>query len=417
MRSNIFYWGLYDFANSIVMVTFLFYFSQWLVLTEGRPVWWYNATLIISSVLFVTTTPFLSRRIDIDGKKLGGMRLWTLISFVSFSAVAFITLFFHTLDALAMLLDSFAMYAYLVCFVYFTPVLNDLSTAANRSRISSIGQGFNYAGLVAGLLVTLPFANGTLHFVGATGYAQPLLPATLLFGLLALPMLFLYRGPEHDAGRGTTVGELGTPLSILKTIIANKNLLFLLISYFFFSDALLTFSNNYPLYLEKVFGVSDTTKALLSVAILALAAVGAFVFSSISDRHGDRKTLLAILAAYALLFPALAFAPSFAIAVGISLLMGTILAAVFGISRAMVGHLAPSEIVASSFNYYTLAERFATFIGPATWSIVLLSYEQGVFGYRMGILSMGVLVTVGLLVLIKVKEPQAGSALGGPTPK
>ena len=46
MRKNIFLWALYDFANSIIMIVFLFYFSQWLVVDSGKPDWWYNATLI-----------------------------------------------------------------------------------------------------------------------------------------------------------------------------------------------------------------------------------------------------------------------------------------------------------------------------------------------------------------------------------
>lgn len=404
MRARIFYWGLYDFANSIVMVTFLFYFSQWIVTIEGHPSWWYNATLVLSSLLFIATTPFLSRQVDIDGEKMRGLRLWTSLSALSFSAVALIALFSHTLDVLALLLYAFAMYAYLVCFVYFTPMLNDLSTVLDRSRISSIGQGFNYAGLVAGLLITLPFANGTLHLIGAAGKAQPLLPATLFFIALALPMLLLYTSPDSRAENAAPRSSLGGPLSIFKMIATHKSLALLFMSYFFFSDALLTFSNNYPLYLENVFAVSDLIKALLSTAILALAALGTLFFGWLADRVGAKRTLIGILAAYSILFPLLAFAPSFAIAVGVSLIMGVIFAAAFAISRAMVGRLAPQEIVASSFNYYTLAERFATFIGPATWSIVLITCGQSTFGYRMGILSMGVLVVIGLSILLKMKE-------------
>ena len=36
-KKNIFLWTLYDFANSIVMIVFFLYFSQWLVIEKNVP--------------------------------------------------------------------------------------------------------------------------------------------------------------------------------------------------------------------------------------------------------------------------------------------------------------------------------------------------------------------------------------------
>ena len=71
MKRNIFLWALYDFANSLVMIIFLFYFSQWLVIESGKPDWWFNAMLIVSSVLFILTAPIAGQIIDKTGKKMG----------------------------------------------------------------------------------------------------------------------------------------------------------------------------------------------------------------------------------------------------------------------------------------------------------------------------------------------------------
>src|SRR3989344_6086126 len=92
IRRNIFLWALYDFANSIVLIAFLFYFSQWLVVDHGKPSWWFNGSLVASSALFIITAPFLSKRIDRTKNKINGLRLWTALSFIGFAALSIMAL-------------------------------------------------------------------------------------------------------------------------------------------------------------------------------------------------------------------------------------------------------------------------------------------------------------------------------------
>lgn len=405
MNKQVLYWGLYDFANSVVLLNFLFYFSQWLVADQGHPSWWYNGALIVSSILYIASAPYFSRRADLTGSKLFGLRIWTLVSAVLMGAVAMIALSTDSLDGFAVILYTAGMYAYLMCFLYFTPMLNDLSSYGDRGKISGIGQGFNSAGQVAGLLFTLPFVNGMLTLWGEPGRAQALLPAVALFVLFALPMLLLYR-------ESTIVGSEirhtpGTPFSLVRTIFANRSLALILIAYFFFSDALLTFANNFPLYLENVFAVPDTTKALLTIAILGLAAVGAPLFGLLADRWGHKRTLFAVLCAFGALLVALAFTQTFPVAIVLSLCAGVLFGPVWAISRAMVGQFAPEGLVASSFNYYIVAERFATFLGPLTWSAVLLVVGETVRGYQYALIAMAILLAIGLALVAKINDRSA----------
>jgi MFS-type transporter involved in bile tolerance (Atg22 family) len=192
MNKRLFLWALYDFANSIVLIAFLFYFSQWLVIDQGKPAWWYNITLVISSMLFIITAPIVSKKIDIKKVKIVGLRFWSGITFVGYFVLSIITMLTDSMDVLATILFTLATYTYLVCFLYFTPMLNDLSNDGDRSLKSGIGQGANSIGQVAGILITLPFVNGITLF-GEPGRAQALLPATIIFGLLSLPMLIFYK--------------------------------------------------------------------------------------------------------------------------------------------------------------------------------------------------------------------------------
>lgn len=400
-KRNIFLWALYDFANSIVLIAFLFYFSQWLVVEHGKPGWWFNLSLAVSSALFIISAPFLSRRIDRTKKKLSGLRLWTLISFLGFLALSIIALTTSGHELIAVVLYTFSSYAYLTCFLYFTPMLNDLSTESNRSYVSGIGQGANSIGQVAGILVTLPFVNGLTLF-GDPGRVQTFFPAVALFGLLTLPMLLFYREAENSV-YGSEPAMSKSFGTLFRELLSSKPLIFLFLGFFLFSDALLTFSNNFALYLEVVHKVSDTTKSILTAGILTLAALGAVILGRVADRIGKIKTLKFILIIWFFLIVTMAFVLNFAVLIPFFLLAGVLFGPVWGISRALVGELAPPHLLASSYGYYVVAERFATFVGPLVWSLALITWGEGPEGYRAALVSLAGLLLISVFVLNRIK--------------
>lgn len=406
MNKNIFLWSLYDFANSIIMIAFLFYFSQWLIIDSHKPDWWYNLTLILSSAVFIVIGPLLAQRLDVSSRKLHGVRVTSIIMTFFYLATAAVMLFAPTHPLLATIFFTLAMSSYLLSFVYYTPMINDISHDANRAWISGIGHGANYAGQVFGLLITLPFATGALYLFGASGRAQALLPAVIVFVILALPMFLWYResGEVSPANIVSSTGYRGM-LQTVKRLFSIRNLSFLFIGYFFFSDAVLTFSNNFAIFLEKVFGVSDDTKTYLTAGILILSSVGSVILGKIADTKGRKRTLLLILCVWVVLLPFLAFTSSFTMAAVICLIAGIFYGPVWGISRALVSEYTPREVEASSFGIYIIAERFATFIGPVVWSIVLATTaSHGTTSYSYAIVSMGVLVLVSMFFISKIKS-------------
>ncbi len=406
MKKNVFLWALYDFANSIIMIVFLFYFSQWLVVDNGRPDWWYNATLIVSSLLFIITAPIAARRLDLTGTKLAGVQFFSLTMTTFYVLTAFITLFVPSYVLLATILFTLATYFYLMSFVYYTPMMNDLTTDKNRGWVSGLGLGANYAGQVIGLIATLPFATGAISLFGAPGRAQTFVPAIILFAISALPLLLWYKekAAERTPVKTHVREELREVARTVKTVFSIKNFLLLFVAYLLFSDALLTFSNNFPIFLEKVFGAPDDMKTYLTAGILTLSGVGSLVFGKISDKTGTRSALTLVLSFWIVFFPVLAFAPSLQVAAIVCLVAGLFFGPVWGISRAMVSELTPRETEARAFGFYTLAERFATFIGPITWSAILVATSNsGNASYSYALVGMSILTLLGLIVIRKIQ--------------
>ncbi|GEM_PF-380011 len=410
MKKNIFLWSLYDFANSIIMIVFLFYFSQWLVIDSGKPDWWYNATLIISSILFIAIAPVLGQRLDVTGKKLRGLRITSVLMTIFYIGTACVMLFAPLQAVLATVLFTMAMFTYLLSFIYYTPMINDVANNENRGWVSGLGLGANYIGQVFGLLITLPFATGVIHLMGAPGRAQTLMPAILLFVIAAVPMLIAYKESASlaVAEKMNIRKEYSHLRKTIVRIFSIRNLAFLFLAYFLFSDALLTFSNNFPIFLEKVFAASDSAKTYLSAGILALSGVGSLIFGKVADRKGTKHTLLFILLCWVIIFPLLAFCSSFTMAIVICLIGGIFFGPIWGVSRAMVSEYAPHELQASSFSFYTVAERFATCIGPLTWTIVLASTaSKGNASYSYAVASMAILVLLGYICIRKIRPAES----------
>lgn len=414
MKKQIFLWSLYDFANSIVMMAFLFYFSQWLVIERGAPAWWYNLALIFSSILFLITAPSISFKIDSNKiLKINGLRFWTIITLISYLIISILVMLGLGFELFLTILFAFATYAYLTCFLYFTPMLNDLSNEKDRTFVSGLGQASNSVGQVFGILIILPFVNGITLF-GDPGRAQALLPATIIFGVLILPMLLFYKENkvknEFTENGGVEEGKIiqraehKTIKSVFLNVFSYKPLAIMFLAYFLFSDSLITFTNNFPLYLETVHHVGDTSKSILTALILILAGVGAIIFGKIANKIGDIKTLKIVLWVWVFIFLSAILIDDFKILLPIFCVAGLFFGPIWSVSRSIVGNLAPKHLVASSYSYYVVAERFATLIGPGMWSLALIFWGEGILGYKMGLASLMILIVLSLIVLRKLRD-------------
>jgi UMF1 family MFS transporter len=384
------------------MIVFLFHFSLWLTEDSGKADWWWNLTPIISSILFIATAPVIGQRLDTTRKKLKGLRIASVITFSLYLATALVTILAPVQALLATILFTCGLYFYLVTFIFYTPFINDISTGTNKGFVSGLGMAANYAGQVLGILAVLPFATGAVKLFGEEGRAQALLPAVLICGVLVLPMLLKFKETphlEHTLPLKLT-DEYRRLSGTLRSIFSARNLVFVLAGYFFYGNALLTFTSNFPIYLENVYAAPDTIKTYITAVILMFAAVGSVVVGRFADREGHKRTLVGLLGFWMLAFPLLAFAPTFNFAVALCIIGGFLFGPVWTISRAMIAELAPKEAVASSFSFYIISERFAALVGPFVWGLVLSSTaHSGTMSYNYAVLSMALLVVIGYLFI------------------
>lgn len=406
-KKNIFLWALYDFANSIPVIVFFLYFSQWLVIDNNVPDIWFNLLFVLSTLLLALSAPIggvISDKIGVKMPFLTGITILTILGFLSISLVTTLLPINSTTIAFAAILFLLTNYIYQLSFAFYNPLLFDLASEKVRGFISGIGQFAGLSGQVVGLLVTLPLATGTIVLLGHPGRAQAFLPSTIIFIILALPMLLLFK--EAKKPRKVQIRltyEYSQAFRSFKSLVKTPGLGRFLLAYFFFNDALLTVTNNFPIYLEQVFKISDKVKSLLLMGILIASAFGAIIVGWIADKIGLKKTLMIILIVWLGIIVLLGVQTNLNYFIIIGIMAGFFYGATIAVNRAVMIYLSPKNKLAHSFGYYILFERFATLAGPLTWGLItLLLVQTGSLRYQIAMISMAIFVLIGLLIVRKI---------------
>lgn len=403
-RRNIFLWTLYDFANSIPVAVFFLYFSQWLVIDNKVADIWWNLIFTGSTILLVLTAPIFGRIADQSNRRMPFLTITTALMAICLLLTSLLAGFTNVTSTIVIWAAGFfllANYFYQFSLCFYNSLLVGLAPLRIRGLISGFGHTAGWIGWIVGILITLPIATGAINFLGNPGRSQTFLPAVLIFILLVLPVLLLFKEKTKPAKFVINLSnEYKNSFNHLKILLKTRGVGRFLLGYFFFNDAVLTASNNFPIYMEQVFKISDTVKSMLLVGILITSAIGAAITGWIADKFGLKRVLLFILMATIVIFPVVAIQTNFTIFTITTILFGFLYGAVWTVARAVMSYLTPEDKLSHGFSYYSLAERFSTLVGPISWGLItLLLVHTGELRYRIAMISMAAFVLIGLLIV------------------
>ena len=402
-RRNILLWVLYDFANSIVSIVFFLYFSQWIVIDQGIADIWFNLTFTISAVLLLFTVPTTGALLDKYWRRISGLRYATFGTVIFYGLCSIFAITGQSIPAL--ITFTLGLYSYLLSFTFYTPLINDISSSEKRGRISGYGIAANYLGQISGLILVLPFATGSLSLFNSSFRAETLLPSVVVFLILALPMLVFFQEPHKEQRVLSYSKEIKESLTETKRLLAVPGILAFFAAYFFFNDAILTAANNFAIFLEQVWKVSDTTKTYILLGILATSAIGGFISGFIADRLGYKKTLVVILAGWILILPTVALITNFKLFIIAVILMGIWFGSTWTVSRSVMSYLSPKNKHNLAFGYFGLVERASSFVGPIVWGLIATNLVHlGPVRYRIAATILTVFIIMGLVAMKYVQS-------------
>jgi UMF1 family MFS transporter len=405
-------WALYDFANTIFSYAVVsFAIGLWLIddarFGEGAGNLAFSIAIAASVGLNAIVSPILGALSD----RAGGRRLPYLLFFTLFCVVptAFIG---ASPPIVGLLLFVVANFAYQAALIYYDATLRTVSYPETRGKLSGIGVAIGYCGTIfVGLLI----------FLLDLPVPSIFLVAAALFGLFAIPLFLFVREPPAPAMPGPTLRDAAAALNQLATTIRNARAVpglgRFLLGRFFYSDAVNTIIVVMAIVATRAMGLSDTVANLILLSLAVVAVLASFVWGALVDRLGPKRTLMIVLASWAigLVLGAVSLGVPGTAGLVMFLVAGAILGSGLGgvqvADRVLMVRLSPPEQLGAFFGLYGLVGKGSQVIGQLLYGAILflLLSTLGVGAYQVAVLSLLVTMLIGAWLVFPVSDRWDGS--------
>lgn len=366
----------------------------------------YAYLVSLSYIVVALVAPILSGIADATGNKKRFLQFFCFLGAIS-SALLY---FFHpdnggndfTPYHLGMTIVPlfFASIGYWGSLVYYNAYLPEIAEPADHDRISARGFSMGYFGSALLLIAILVLTQ----FTG-------LLPIKTAFPLVGLwwigfAMITFRRLPNNVYNRkvsGSIIGqgykELGKVWADIKTRLQLRRYL---ASYFMFNMAVQTVMIMATAFANKEVRGIQTQDLIISILLIQfLGIAGAFLFSSVSKKIGNLKTLAIAIVVWIILCAAvyfLVYLPwQFYIAAAI---VGLVMGGIQAMARSTYSKMLPeTEDHASYFSFFDVSEKIGLALGTFTFGLI-----EGLADIRTSVLALIVFFLLGFVLLLRVPK-------------
>ena len=411
-------WALWDWGSAAfnaVLVTFIF--SVYLTDSVGQqiesqftPAQWLSWSMAVAGLVIFAVTPIMGQRSDRLGTRRRALGFWSLLTFLVMAS-----LFFIRNDAPLYFWLGLAGLAVGSVTIQFAEVnyfaqLNQVATEDNVGRVSGLGWSAGYfGGIVLLLICYFGFVAGEggalgLSTEGGWNIRLVALLAALWFGLSAIPVLL--RVPEIAPSGDTTGGVAASYRELWRTLRSlwseDRNAFAFLFASAIFRDGLSAVFSFGAVLGVSVYGLSPGDVLMFGVAANIAAALGAVVGGLIDDHIGPKAiilTCLAILTTMAGVMYVAQGATAFWIC---GLILCLCVGPAQASARGFLARVAPPGREGEMFGLYATTGRAVSWLTPFLFGVFVSVIGQG---DRGGVLAIGLVLLLGALVLIPVKDP------------
>jgi len=418
-------WAFYDWANSVyslVIATAVFpiYYESVTSGNNGKVNFLgtsFNNTSLLSyslsfSFLIVAIlSPILSGIADYTGNKKRFMQFFCYLGSLSVMALYFFkdndTLW---IGILATILASIGFWASVV---FYNSYLPEVAFPEQYDRVSAKGFMFGYFGSVLLLTFNLTMVMQPQLF----GITDPTLPARISFlsvGIwwMGFAQVTFYYLPNNVFNKKPRKDYIFKGLRELKEVVISlKRLTALkqfLTAFFLYSTGVQTIILLAGIYGKKELGIG-TSKLIITILLIQLVAIfGAYVFSRISERIGNIKTLKLTIAIWGLICFAAYLLDKDNKYIDLQFytlgaLIGMVLGAIQSLSRSTYSKLIPeTEDHATYFSFYDVTEKIAIVLGTFIFGFVGSITNS----MRNSIFILAIFFLLGYIVLSFMKKTE-----------
>jgi MFS transporter, UMF1 family len=353
-------------------------------------------------LLLAFSVPLVSAISDYTGKKKVFMKMYCYLGSFSCMALYFFKEGNYYLGTFAFL---FSIVGWGGSIVFYNSYIPEIATEDKYDSLSARGFTMGYLGSVILLIQNLTMVLKPEWYGGiSSGDASRISFLTvgiwwLVFAQIPFAILPETQKPQKKEGGWIFNGfkELQKVFGELQKLQITKKFL---LAFFFYNMGAQTF-----MYLGALFGGQElklpTDSLIITILLIQLVAIpGAYIFSILSEKVGNTKSLSFIV----LIWIAVSIAGYFVytrnefyvLATGIGFVMGGIQS----LSRSTYAKMLPADTndTASYFSFYDVCDRFSTVIGTFMFGLV----NQLTGSMRMSLLFLTVIFAIGYVILRQI---------------
>lgn len=371
---------------------------------------WANAQTV-ASLIIALLMPILGSLADYAGNKIKFFTGFFLTGVVLCLAQAI------PMSAMAFLV------VYVLCTIglnssmtFYDAMLPDVTTDERMDQVSSSGFAWGYVGS------TIPFILCiALIFGGPSILGLDTLTCTRLTFIITgawwlaftVPLLRTYQqryGKERERGAEGVLHNIAKTftglLDTCRRIAHDRVLLVFMIAFFFYIDGVHTVISMATSY-GAALGIDSTQLVLALLVTQFVAFPSAIIYGKAAGKFGTLRMIIVAVAAYVgiVLFAAffLKSATEFWI---LAILVGMFQGGVQALSRSYFGKIIPKEHSNEYYGFFDIFGRYASVMGTLLVSVVTsLTHDPS-----LGVLSIGILLVVGFVMLVKLSGMQKAAA-------
>lgn len=409
-------WVMYDVGNSALVLlntsVVPIYFNA--INTGAHPAElvtaWANAQTIASLVVALLM-PILGSLADYAGNK------------IKFFTGFFLTGLVLCLAQAIPMSAAVFLVVYVLCTIglnssmtFYDAMLTDVTTDERMDSVSSSGYAWGYVGSTVPFILCI-----ALIFGGPSILGLDTLTCTRLTFLITgawwlaftIPLLRTYKqrfGKEREGGAAGVLHNIALTfkglLTTMRRIAHDRVLLVFMVAFFFYIDGVHTVISMATSY-GAALGIDSTQLVLALLVTQFVAFPSAIIYGKLAGRVGTLQMIIVAVAAYVGIVLFAAFFLKTAVEFWIlAILVGMFQGGVQALSRSFFGKIIPKERSNEYYGFFDIFGRYASVMGTLLVSVVTsLTHDPS-----LGVLSIGILLVVGLVMLVKLSRMQAARA-------
>lgn len=415
-------WAMFDWANSayaLVVSTAVFppFYASIApdnVNVAGRSIdsnSLYSFSVSLAFILMALLVPALSGVADYSGRRKWFLKFFTLIG-----ASSCILLFFFQSETDVFLgITAFVIgtIGFGAGIVFYNAYLPEIATEDKYDDVSAKGYAFGYIGSVILLLIVLLMIS-FYDKIGLSSEAMAIRMGFVLVGVWWLSfasVTFKVLPRDSKSGFNSALFRKGFQelKSVYLIITASKYITRFLAAYFFYIAGV-----NVIIYLASIFakdelGFESSQLIILILLLQFLATIGAYFFAWVSDKRGNKISLLIQIAVWIFICFFAYLTHSIIHFYILAAFVGLVFGGIQSLSRSSYAKFIDDrEIPLTSFySFYDVLTKLAVVGGTLTFGLV----NQLTGNMRNSILALSFFFVIGALLLLSVRFDEEPSDL------